>query len=761
MANYDFRSLSPHDFEQLSRDLLQEALGLRLESFSAGPDSGIDLRHTSPSESLIVQCKHFVGSGFASLRRHLERKERAKIERLQPSRYILATSVPLTPKCKDALFALLQPYCHTTGDILGRDDVNGLLAQQPVVEQRHFKLWLTSAPVLERVLHSGIFSDSEAHLDRVRLRLSRYVPNDSFERAKAFLDDTHYCIIAGIPGIGKTTLAEVLLADLVDRQGFKAFRIAHNLSELRQIKNTKSKQVFYFDDFLGKTSLEKLEKNEDQRLIELMNEVTSNPNWRFILTTREYILNIAKRHYEAFAQPSTDFTLCVIRMSDYTKPVRAKILYNHIYFSDLPKEYKLALLDAQGYDEILSHRNYNPRVVQYMTESRHARAVESTFYRREFVDSLNNPARIWDHAFRYQISEASRHLLLVLTTLPHATRLEDLETAFWSFYRYRRERFGFSTTPGDWDDAMRELDGNFIASEKLGDAIIVSFHSPSVRDFMERFLAASGPYVTDLIGGACYYEQYTALWNGVRGHRYRGVNQASAQFLASLASNLYAPSAFVIRRANSQGEVVGVVVDSPSNENRAAFCLRVVDALDITTGPPLVKSMLGGLQELWQKGHADREDLVRLLEMLTERGLRRDDAPFSAARGCILTLPEELAHFRAAISFAEAYPEEVSEGNRNELRSQFREFASEYADGWDDDDPDWLREVATDLESVGGKLDVDTEPFTEGLYERAEEIENERAEPPDDYDEDWRPSRSHAEDVHGMFESLRNDLLDD
>ena len=207
------------------------------------------------------------------------------------------------------------------------------------------------------------------------------------------------------------------------------------MAELRPVKNAKSKQVFYFDDFLGKTALEKLQKNEDQRLVELMEEVSANPRWRFILTTREYILNIAKRRYEVLAHPPVDLTMCVINLSDYTRPIRAKILYNHIYFSDLPNEYKLALLEDRGYEPILGHRNYNPRVIEYMTQSRHACAVAPTFYRREFLDSLDNPARIWDHAFGHQISEAARHLLLVLATLPDQTTLENLEIAFWKFYR--------------------------------------------------------------------------------------------------------------------------------------------------------------------------------------------------------------------------------------------------------------------------------------------------------------------------------------
>ena len=53
-----------------------------------------------------------------------------------------------------------------------------------------------------------------------------------------------FCIVAGIPGIGKTTLAEVLLTDLVDRHGFSAYRVTHDLSELQSIKNPKSKQAF-------------------------------------------------------------------------------------------------------------------------------------------------------------------------------------------------------------------------------------------------------------------------------------------------------------------------------------------------------------------------------------------------------------------------------------------------------------------------------------------------------------------------------------
>jgi hypothetical protein len=760
MADYDFRSLSSYDFAQLARDLLQAELGLQLESFCAGPDSGIDFRYTRKRINLIVQCKHYVDSGFPALTSVLRRKERHKIDSLSPTRYILATSVPLTPGRKDEIREILAPHCLEPSDIYGRDDLNNLINRHDIIERQHFKLWLTSEMVLRRVLDSGIFSDSELHLGRIRLRLCRYVQNPSFDRALSLLEKRHYCIIAGIPGIGKTTLAEVLLADLVDRQGFQAFRIAHNLDEIRPIKNTKRKQVFYFDDFLGRTNLENLQRNEDKRLIELIEDVASNENWRFILTTREYILNVAKFRSEAFAHPQVDFTLCVIKLDDYNRPIRARILYNHIYFSDLPKTHKLALLQDKAYEGILRHRNYNPRVVEYMTQTRHACAVAPSLYLSEFTDSLEHPAKIWDHAFRYQISEAARHLLLVLTTLPDEVSLDDLEAAFWTFYRFRQSRFGFSTKSGDWSDALKELDGSFVATQKVGEDFVVSFHNPSVRDFMEDFLASSDGDLVDQVRSAHFYEQYVALWEGRGGQRYPGIDRNSAEFLRQLPAKLFvAASANRVRRVNSVGETVGFKAWPVSNESRAEFALRVAKDLKSQPAQEFLKSSLDALGKLWKTGQADRRDLARLIESLTDYGLRRDDETFLAAKQCLLTEIKEADEYRAIASFVEKYPDELSPTEIDRLRAEFMKFAAEYADAWDDD-PDWLRQIAADLEFVATRLEVIVTNLTQGLEEKANEIEAERTTADRDVDErdDWEPSSTYSDDVDDMFQGLREEL---
>ena len=753
MSQYDFRSLSPNDFELLCRDLLQENLGIRLECFSAGPDSGIDLRYHSDSKHIVVQCKHYVGSGFNSLLRKVGQNERKKIDELKPTRYILATSVSLTPNRKEELMRILKPYCLNASDIFGCEDINNLLKKHSDIEQKNFKLWMTSTSVLERVLHAGIFFDSDMHLERIRLRLCRYVPNQSFDRAKTILDENHFCIIAGIPGIGKTTLAEALLVDLVDRQNFKVYRISHDLSELRPIKNSKSKQVFYFDDFLGKTTLEKLQKNEDQRLVELMEEVAENPNWRFILTTREYILEAAKRYYETLTYPSINLKLCVINMSDYTRSIKAKILYNHIYFSDLSKEYKLALLENRGYEAILHHPNYNPRVIEYMTRSNHASVAASTLYRQKFIDSLDNPARIWDHAFRHQISEAARHLLLALTTLPYETNLKNLEKVFWRFYEFRQTKFRFLTSTEDFSNALRELDGNFIRLEKKREYIGVSFHNPSIQDFIEKFLDNSEADVIDLFKAAQFYEQYISLWDRFS----EGIKSLDREILIILADNLYRPSARI---------------STPSYEKRADFVIRVADALNIQITDRIVKSMLDRLGQQWEQGLANRRDLVGLIIMLIEHGLKQDNILFLAAQSCLFINVEDIEDFLAATDFCEKYPKAISAKERDTLRNQFNEYIPDAIEFYWDDDPDVLRDLAEDLEDVGNKLEVDVTRCILDIEDRIDEIESERAQnEASDYEErNWSRSSEirfrfsrrddEIDDVHRMFDGLESDLQD-
>ena len=168
MSRYTFTSLSPQDFEELVRDLLQAEWNVAIEAFKTGRDSGIDLRYASGHDgTTIVQCKHYAASGYSKLLSHLLNVELPKIMRLCPARYVVATSEGLTPANKDEIVAAMQPFIRNAGDVLGAQDLEGLLSRHPSVEKANFKLWLTSTAVLERVLHNAEQCRTDFEVERI------------------------------------------------------------------------------------------------------------------------------------------------------------------------------------------------------------------------------------------------------------------------------------------------------------------------------------------------------------------------------------------------------------------------------------------------------------------------------------------------------------------------------------------------------------------------------------------------------------------
>lgn len=122
---YNFSNLSPADFEDLSRELVGKELGIRFESFAAGPDGGIDGRHAAGNKSTILQAKHYAGSNYSTLKSAIKREVKAA-KKLNPTNYVLTTSLALTPKNKEELSKLFGKSFSRRVTIFTRSDLNSL-----------------------------------------------------------------------------------------------------------------------------------------------------------------------------------------------------------------------------------------------------------------------------------------------------------------------------------------------------------------------------------------------------------------------------------------------------------------------------------------------------------------------------------------------------------------------------------------------------------------------------------------------------------
>ena len=510
---YDFSNLSALDFEELVHDLLQTAWDVRLELFKPGRDGGVDIRAHTNGASLVVQCKNFAKSTFSNLRAKIRDEELPKIHRLQPNRYVLVTSLPLSVSQKDELVTLLSPYVGCGEDIIGGNELERLLESKAEVVKRHHKLWLTSIPVLEKVLHAAEHHQTRAHVDRVARKLSMYVQTQAYSRAYEILEKSRVVIISGAPGIGKSTLADMLLYEHVVT-GFTPVVIKGALIEGRRLATSDGPIIFHFDDFLGETNLgdrpDFLGRREDSDLLDFIEWVHSSGRHRFILTTREHIFSDALMRSERFRMHGFTQERSIVTVADYGRDQRARILYNHLWFSELPPEYLYEVLRDDFFLKIVEKADFNPRIVEWLASYRRLLSVKPEHYQDHVAKILENPHEIWRHAYQQELSQAARDLLLTLFSLSYVVFRDDLERAFGKLHAASLKRTNREDIPAAWRTAVKELEGSFI---NIGDSEI-SFLNPSLRDFMAVILHDDPDMALDITTSAIRFNQLEKLWRG-------------------------------------------------------------------------------------------------------------------------------------------------------------------------------------------------------------------------------------------------------
>ena len=511
MPDYDFLILQYNEFEHLTRDLLQKKENVFVESFTPGKDGGVDLRFAKvKGENTIVQAKRV--KDYASLKRTLL-KEVAKVKTLNPKRYVISTSVGLTPENKTEIQALFNSYIQSTEDILGRDDLNNLLGQNPDVEKQYYKLWLGSTAVLEDILNKRINNWSAIEMEAIRREVSTYVMNKSFDDALDSLTKNRYVVISGIPGIGKTTLARMLVNYLLS-EGYEEFVKLEGIGDAAQKLQAGKKQIFFYDDFLGSTYFQNEEKGFDQKLVAFIEKVKHESDKVFILSTREYILAEAKQTYEVFSTKNIELAKCVLDLSDYTESIRAEILYNHLAMAELPLPYVRALLEKRSYLRIIRHSNFNPRIIETFLNAKLYLNVDPNQFVEKFIDFFDRPYAVWELAFR-QLKPVAQYALLVRMSMGDKTvLLSEWYLATKKFVQGTYNELHLSINDHTWKDTLKIIEGTFVVSNHIKGEYLACYQNPSVFDFLLEWIKSLSDIQELIIRDSYFAEQlYKAFGN--------------------------------------------------------------------------------------------------------------------------------------------------------------------------------------------------------------------------------------------------------
>ncbi len=789
MSTYNFSQISSFEFESLCRDLLQAETGHSFELFAPGPDGGIDIRYigvvAGESQTIVAQCKLWDENSFDSLLRRLARVELRKIQELAPNRYIVMTSVRLTPGRKDRIVEALYPWVKSPADVIGRDDLSGLLSKHPEVELRYVKLWLTSTEVLRALLNSGIANRSEDALEVAQRQLRLWVPNKSYNRAREILDANHVCVIAGGPGIGKSMLADILLTSYAS-QGYEAVFISEDIDEGNRTWRTNSRQVFLYDDFLGRVTFGELHlrKNEETRLSRFLERVRKSDDKKFILATREYILTDAAHRYEGLADREIEPIKSIVSLEDYTPLIRAHILYNHLFFSGLPAELVTALIPSERYREVINHRNYNPRVIEYAVDVRHVSSLSPEEFVSNFFATLEDPTVIWERIFK-DLSDMARRVLLAVTSLPSETFLIDVRDVV-------KKVWPTDFDSGKFREAVAVIEGMFVDLKEASPGTnrrgrIVAIRNPSVRDYLWARLESDDAEMDMLLESAIFFEQCVILYEGQNhvnadaptfSRESRGSKRVRQlvdhEKVASRAIELIAGASPVVR---SRRDIHSAYAEREEIDlgRRAAFMLSVLE--QHPTSSVVAGSAAKGLEivvDYWKAGRRSSREMVRIIrQAIIVRDSLPEDILHRAKQTVLDAITGRLADtqdFEALVEFAELATDLFKSPNRS-LEAWAEEF-EDFLKGEQDwlleeiDDPDWLDSIMSDIRGVARALGVDVGELDYLVENRMQEL-REQWEP--DFEDHMRELYSDPEEgsddgsgpaeIDVLFQSLRESSL--
>ena len=766
---YDFKQLSPADFEDLTRDLLQQHWNVRIEAFKAGRDDGIDLRYAAvPSQSVVVQCKHFAGSTVAKLLRELRTSELPKVIRLHPDRYVLVTSLPLSPRDKDKLTAVLQPYVQTTHDILGAGDLNNLLGCHPTIESQHFKLWMSSTAVLQSVLHNAVRVQTEFDVQRVLRAMPLYVQTGNYASAMKILKDHNVVIISGVPGIGKTTLADMLLFTHMEA-GYQPIVIKSDIKEGKDLFRGELRQVFYFDDFLGEAFLgnrfDFLGKREDSAILNFVDQVARSKHSKFILTTREHILRHAVQISEHFRRRRRDLAeqQFVLELTKYTLVDRARILYNHIYFSDLARPYKAALLRGEFYMRVLKHRNFNPRLVEWLSRFTNVKRIPPAGYQKEVERVLENPEELWRIAFEQQISESSRSFLLALYSLGGTAHLDKLIEVWQELHQHRAQKYNWKRGAEDSRQALYDLEGGFLVYQNRNAAFV----NPSVNDFFHTTLTTDVEHLNDLLATANRFEQVVTIWSLVTSEKGAHLRAYFRQFPHGLvdAINRNASNPHE-QRIDFKGGAYGT---RPYDARPEVRLLTMISITDYTRSWAMLQAVIAYTEAVitfWSTYPPDisaASDALRALDSAEWNELRRSDLHAKLKEAALneLVARPDSGSIAAISDYAESATSRWNRRNQQVLKKSFErylvgEFDVELADAASEYELDGLESRLTAIANWCG---VSIYRQSDLIRERISEIdltveEDEQSVRPWESDNQLTLDRTEEEEVRRLFSGL-------
>ena len=512
MLNY--ANLSDVEFEWLCCDIMQKKLGRKLRIFGKGKDGGIDLTDNIVYKNIIVQVKHYIDPTSSTLINALK-KELEKVNELKPKQYYICCSKNLTPQNVADIYNMFKSYMSSDANIITLNEIEVFLTNKKNEDilLKHYKLWLDSTGILEIIGNRNIFIDCEVLLSNIHNDQKFFVETSAFKKCLACLSKNKVLFITGKPGVGKTITSKMLVMYYAAK-GY-IVRYTSNSSDLKELKKSLTirpeiNEIILVDDCLGQAYFE-MKKSQNEELISLIKFVNLSKNKLLILNSRVTIFQEAKEQKPELVKSleNEEYRVLFIDMNTISYIEKAKILYNHLYFNKISNDYFNEIKKDQRYFEIIRHKNYNPRIIEFITNSHRTSNISVKEYYTFIINQLNNPKEIWKDEYERRLQKVDR---LFLSTLYSLTDKEvEIQLLRDCFEIMICPDKNIDKTINQFEAAqIRLLDGFIKIIDKKGTKMI-SMVNPSINDYFSYRLRENKSERKELLANILHIWQFNRL----------------------------------------------------------------------------------------------------------------------------------------------------------------------------------------------------------------------------------------------------------
>lgn len=509
---YDFSKINDEEYEELFKDILKSTTGENFRTFAKGRDGGIDVISTNAKNKIIGQAKHYVKTPMTKLLKDLKNKEKPKVTRLNPDRYIVAFSQEITSQAYEKILEIFSPFLKDGNDIYDLKRMKEILDNDEKLINKWYKLWLPSKEIIDKILKNSENAITSFYKEKIDKEVQLFIETKYYKEAIKTLEKENVIIIHGNPGTSKTTLANILVYQFLARDYKLKYIMNSELSNINNLINIDEKEIILIDDFLGSNILE-LEAGKETALATLINLCRFKKNKKLILVTRTVLYNRAKNTYEKFNEVDNKICNLMIDTSRINILERAKILYNHLSFYGINSTEKYeAFIKNKLYLKIIRSHNFNPRIVAEIVENAALRLDNNDEIVQMIDDSLSNPNSIWEYYYK-NLNAEEKIILKLIAIFNREINMDILKDVFDGIYHKIAKKYNLSIKENCFLESIRTLSGSLVRIVNREDSKMINLANPSIRDYIiDIFSKNEYNLITDYIDTNLYIEQLLFLY---------------------------------------------------------------------------------------------------------------------------------------------------------------------------------------------------------------------------------------------------------